>query len=280
MQMVAASKLKGAQAKVEHSRPYALALKEVIDRLSLYGTDPYDSEERPLHPLLGVPKEESKKLFVVIASDRGLCGAFNANLLRFAHAQMGGEQIKDQGVQVYAVGKKVLESFNRLGVPVSKHYLGITASPSYALAQSIADEVIELFTSGQFFRVELIFSRFRSVSSYVPTRVCLLPVGRFKDGEPKDTLSLKLPEWSYLFEPSREKILGSLLPRYATVIIYQSLLESSASEHAARMMAMENASKNAKEMIERFTLLFNKTRQAVITKELTEIVGGKEALEG
>lgn len=280
MQMVAASKLKGAQAKVENSRPYALALKEVIDRLSWYGLDAKDTDEKPLHPLLYARKEESKKLFVVIASDRGLCGAFNANLLRFAHAQMGGGgQTQDQDIQVYAVGKKALEAFKRLGVPVAKHYLGVTASPSYALAQSMADEIIELFTSGQFFSVELIFSRFRSVSSHVPTRVCLLPIGGLKEEGPKEGFGPKMPEWSYRFEPNREKVLDSLLPRYVTVVLFQALLESSASEHASRMMAMENASKNAKEMIERFTLLFNKTRQAVITKELTEIVGGKEALE-
>lgn len=279
MQMVAASKLKGAQARVEHARPYAMSLKEVIDRLSFYGVNNGDAGEEACHPLLNLPKEESSKLFVVLASDRGLCGAFNANILRFAHAQIGREQNQDRGVQVYAVGRKVLEYFSRREVPVAKSYLGVTATPSYALAQSMADEIIEFFTSGQFSQVELLFSRFRSVSSHVPTRVGLLPITGAKKEKPQEAPSPQLPEWEYRFEPSREKVLDSLLPRYVTVILFQALLENSASEHAARMMAMENASKNAKDMIERFTLLFNKTRQAVITKELTEIVGGKEALE-
>lgn len=276
MQMVAASKLKGAQSRVEHARPYALALREVIGRLSSYASDAQEVNEKPLHPFLVVPKENAPKLFVVLASDRGLCGAFNANLLRFAHAQILTERRQDQDVQVYAIGKKALDYFQRRGVSISKNYLGTTGSPSYATAQSMVDEIVELFTSGQFSGVELVFTRFRSTASHIPSRVSLLPIGGEKGAETQEGL----PKGEYLFEPDRERVLGSLLPRYVTVVLFQALLESAASEHAARMMAMENANKNAKEMIERLTLVFNKTRQATITKELTEIVGGKEALEG
>ena len=276
MQMVAASKLKGAQSRVEHARPYALALREVIGRLSSCASDVQEDNEKPLHSFLVVPKENAPKLFVVLASDRGLCGAFNANLLRFAHTQILTERRQDQDVQVYAIGKKALDYFQRRGVSISKHYLGTTGSPSYATAQSMVDEIVELFTSGQFSGVELVFTRFRSTASHIPSRVLLLPIGGEKGAETQESL----PKGEYLFEPDRERVLGSLLPRYVTVVLFQALLESAASEHAARMMAMENANKNAKEMIERLTLEFNKTRQATITKELTEIVGGKEALEG
>jgi F-type H+-transporting ATPase subunit gamma len=277
MQMVAASKLKGAQSRVEHARPYALALREVIGRLSSYALDASEGYEKPLHPFLKIPKEDAPKLFVVLASDRGLCGAFNANLLRFAHAQVATERRQDQDVQVYAVGKKTLDYFQRRGVSIAKRYLGATGSPSYASAQSMVDEIVELFTSGQFSGVELVFTRFRSIASHVPSRVRLLPIG----GVEKEAVAQEgAPKWEYMFEPDRDGVLGALLPRYVTVVLFQALLESSASEHAARMMAMENANKNAKEMIERLTLEFNKTRQATITKELTEIVGGKEALEG
>ena len=277
MQMVAASKLKSAQSRVEHARPYALALREVIGRLSSCAVDTPEDSEKPLHPFLEIPKEDAPKLFVVLASDRGLCGAFNANLLRFAHAQVATERRQDQDVQVYAVGKKTLDYFQRRGVSIPKRYLGATGSPSYASAQSMVDEIVELFTSGQFSGVELVFTRFRSIASHVPSRVRLLPVW----GVEKEAVAQEgAPKWEYMFEPDRDGVLGALLPRYVTVVLFQALLESSASEHAARMMAMENANKNAKEMIERLTLEFNKTRQATITKELTEIVGGKEALEG
>lgn len=276
MQMVAASKLKGAQFRVEHARPYALALREVVGRLSSYALDTQDGNERPLHPFFETSKEDAPKLFVVLASDRGLCGAFNANLLRFAHAQVATERQQGQDVQVYAVGKKTLDYFQRRGVSIAKRYLGVTGSPSYASAQSMVDEIVEMFTSGQFSGVELVFTRFRSIASHVPSRVRLLPIW----GVEKEAVAQEgAPKWEYMFEPDRGGVLGALLPRYVTVVLFQALLESSASEHAARMMAMENANKNAKEMIERLTLEFNKTRQATITKELTEIVGGKEALE-
>jgi len=277
MQMVAASKLKGAQSRVEYARPYALALREVIGRLSSYALDASEGNEKPLHPFLKIPREDAPKLFVVLASDRGLCGAFNANLLRFAHAQIATERRQDQDVQVYAVGKKTLDYFQRRGVSIAKRYLGVTGSPSYASAQSMVDEIVELFTSGQFSGVELVFTRFRSIASHVPSRVRLLPI---KGVEKEAVAQEGAPKWEYMFEPDRDGVLGALLPRYVTVVLFQALLESSASEHAARMMAMENANKNAKEMIEKLTLEFNKTRQATITKELTEIVGGKEALEG
>jgi F-type H+-transporting ATPase subunit gamma len=277
MQMVAASKLKGAQSRVEHARPYALALREAIGRLSSFALDTRDDNEKPLHPFFETPKEDAPKLFVVLASDRGLCGAFNANLLRFAHSQVATERQQGQDVQVYAVGKKALDYFQRRGVSIAKRYLGVTGSPSYASAQSMVDEIVELFTSGQFSGVELLFTRFRSIASHVPSKVRLLPI----QGVEKEAAAQEgTPKWEYAFEPGRDVVLGALLPRYVTVVLFQALLESSASEHAARMMAMENANKNAKEMIEGLTLEFNKTRQATITKELTEIVGGKEALEG
>jgi len=280
MKMVAASKLRLAQTRVERTRPYAISLREVIKRVSSAVIATNGDNGKFVHPLLTMPDKDSPRCFIVISSDRGLCGSFNVNLLKFSEIHINPCISKGDEVTICAVGKRSLDYFRRRQRNVDKQYLGITTSPNYANALLIAEEIIDCFLKQKLVSIDLIFTRYFSAISYTPQLVRLLPVVGVGEIERNigDSNDVKLL-FEYIFEPNSKEVLDSLLPRYVAVIIYQALLESSASEHAARMMAMDNATKNASDMIERLTLDLNKTRQAIVTRELAEIVGGKEAVE-
>lgn len=263
MKMVAAAKLRRAQEAAERARPYAAKVVE------MFGAVVADVEGAA-HPLLA-RREEARIELVVVTSDRGLCGGYNANLLRKAEAfirERPGKQIVVTGV-----GRKALDFFRRRGFTLAGEQTEVMSRPAIESARALARGVSQRFADGETDAVYLVYSRFRSAVSQIPTVTPLLPVTRPEaaaDAQPTE----------YIFEPERPELLAALLPRYIETLLMQALLESVASEHGARMTAMENATSNASDMIDRLTLSMNRARQATITTELMEIVSGAEALKG
>jgi F-type H+-transporting ATPase subunit gamma len=261
MKMVAAAKLRRAQEAAERARPYATKLTEMFTALAA-------GIEGEAHPLLA-RRPENRIDLVVLTSDRGLCGGYNANLLRFGEAFL--RERSGAEVAAVAVGRKGLEYYRRRGMHLVAHRLGILTTPAPALAAELAEEITRRFVAEETDAVYLVYSRFRSAISLVPTAVRLLPITPPEAGG---------PQVDYIFEPERPGLLSLLLPRYVQALITQALLEAAASEHGARMTAMDNATRNASEMIASLTLSMNRARQATITRELMEIVSGAEALKG
>jgi F-type H+-transporting ATPase subunit gamma len=267
MKMVSAAKLRRAQENVVAARPYARKVEEVLQRLA--GQQDADS-----HPLLE-SRDPKKVLLVLVTSDRGLCGGFNANISkatdRFAKEKKG----ESAEVSVMCVGRKGFE-FLKSRQKIHKTFTGILSVLSYQVAANLAQEVIEGYTAEEYDCVYLIYNAFRSVMSQDITIQQLLPIAPSKAAG--DAVDEYVPE--YIYEPSKGALLGELLPKYVEVMIFKSMLESVASEHGARMTAMDSASKNASEMIGKLTLQYNRARQAAITKELMEIISGAESIKG
>jgi F-type H+-transporting ATPase subunit gamma len=264
MKMVAAAKLRRAQEAAERARPYAAKVVEMFGAV-------VSDLEGAAHPLLA-RRDERRIELVVVTSDRGLCGGYNANLLRKAEAfirEHSGKQIL-----VTTVGRKSIEFFRRRGATLAGEQTDVMSRPAIESARALANGLTERFAGGTTDAVYLLYSRFRSAVSQIPTIIPLLPVTQPGTGE-----AVRSPV-EYIFEPARPELLAALLPRYIETLLMQALLESIASEHGARMTAMENATSNASEMIDRLTLSMNRARQAAITTELMEIVSGAEALKG
>lgn len=258
MKMVAAAKLRKAQEKVIAARPYARQLQEVLARLAQAQTD-------VRHPLL--EKRPVRRVgYIIITSDRGLCGGYNANLIRMTNSIIA-EDTRD--AKLVVVGRKGRDFYRRGKVETIAEFVGLGDNPSYGQAKEIAREVISLYESGELDEVKLVYNEFFSAISQRPTQIKLLPIE-----QPKQTLSKE-----YIFEPSPEEILTTLLPKYVETQVFRTLLEGKASEMGAKMTAMGSATDNAKDLIERLTLQMNRARQAAITKEISEIVGGVAALE-
>jgi F-type H+-transporting ATPase subunit gamma len=259
MKMVAAAKLRRAQEKVIASRPYAKQIQAVLSRL-------VQAQTEVSHPLL--EKRPIKKIgYVLMTSDRGLCGGFNANLIRTTRSVLEEQQNVQSGL--VTVGRKGSDYFGRRKVEIISRFTGLGDSPDFNQARQIAGEVIRLYISGELDEVYLVYSRFISVLTQEPTLAKILPI------EP----SAEEAGGQYIFEPSPQQMLGRLLPNYIESQVFSSLLESKASEMGAKMTAMDSATENAKEMIDKLTLAMNRARQAAITKEISEIVGGAAALE-
>ncbi|MDH7576651.1 MAG: ATP synthase F1 subunit gamma [Bacillota bacterium] len=263
MEMVAAARLRRAQERVAAARPYAREIGETIKRVLC-------TLENTTHSLL-VPRERRYVGYVVFTSDRGLCGAFNAHVIRQAQLHLG----KQGEMGLIAVGRKGRDFFRRRGYTFLAEFLAIGDDPALAQAQGIARTLINLYEGNILDEINLIYTEFISVGRQRPVVAKLLPVEPFTYGaEERERMR------DYLFEPDPEAVLEMLLPRFIESQLYRALLEAKASEHAARMLAMGNATENAGEMIRQLTLSFNKARQAAITKEIAEIVGGAEALKG
>ena len=261
MKMVAAAKLRRAHEAAERARPYAAKLSEMFSAVVA-------DVEPEAHPLLA-RRPETRIDLLVLTSDRGLCGGYNANLLRFGEGFAREKGATDPAIVV--VGRKGVEYYRRRSVRVVAQRVGILNTTPTALAGELAEEVTRRFIAEETDAVYLVYTRFRSAISLIPTAVPLLPVA------PPST---DRPAVDYIFEPERPALLARLLPRYVEALITQALLEAIASEHGARMTAMDNATRNAGEMIGQLTLSMNRARQATITKELMEIVSGAEALKG
>ncbi len=262
MKMVAASRLRRAQEAILASRPYALKMLEVLSSLALR-TNP------EAHPLL-VTREPKKADMVVVTSDRGLCGAFNSNILRKAEQFMA--EHPDWEFSMHLVGRKAVEYFKRREVNTRKISLDILADVSLPHAMAIGNDVVESYLEEEFDQVFMVYNEFKSAIQQMVVVEQLLPIKPMDVAE--DHFAVE-----YIYEPSEDVVLEELLPRHINIQVYRVLLESVASEHGARMTAMDAASRNAGEMIDQLTLLYNRSRQAAITKELVEVVSGAEAIK-
>jgi len=263
MKMVAAAKLRRAQDRVIAARPYSRKMLAVIANLA-------GRVERAQHPLLAKREPKQVKL-LVLTSDRGLCGAYNTNILRKAVEAVKQFKAEGKDVKVNVVGRKGRDFFRkRAGYTLGKVWseLGMI---DYEKAADVGKNIVERFAAGDADEVYLLYNEFKSVMQQTVTLEKLLPV------EPPSEADPFMASIDYLYEPSAEAILSSILPKHVEVQVYRSMLESQASEMGSRMTAMDSATRNAKDMIERLTLKFNKQRQAAITKEISEIVGGAEA---
>ncbi len=263
MEMVSASKMRRAQQRVVASRPYAERLQTVIADLSALQIDP---EEMRAFPLLE-QREVRRSAVILITPDKGLTGALNSNIIRRASRYI----LSDAGVpvEVIATGKKGRDFMVRTRQEVVAEFTGMGDNPSLEDIRPIAQVALDDFTSGKVDAVHIVFPRFVNTLSQVPEVRQILPIARPEGvGEYSD----------YIFEPNPRAVLNDLLPRFVEIQIYQALLESIASEHSARMVAMRNASQNAKDLVSDLTLSYNKARQAMITAEVSEIAAGANAL--
>ncbi|HEY9765096.1 MAG TPA: ATP synthase F1 subunit gamma [Chroococcales cyanobacterium] len=272
MEMVAAAKVRRAQEKVLAVRPYADRLqgifRELVDNL------PPEHES----PLL-VERPVRKVGLVVMSSDKGLAGSYHVNIVRLALARAAEWERKGAEVGFFAVGSKGIQLLKRSGLSLIAAYQGFGAIPSAAEARGLAADLVDKFEKGEVDRIEILYTRFHSLMRYQPTVADFLPASLGEKGAAKKE-DEKDPSRQHLFEPSAGFVFDRLVPKQLETEIYRSLLESAASEQAARMTAMGSASKNAKEMIRTLSILYNKARQASITREILEVVGGAEALKG
>jgi F-type H+-transporting ATPase subunit gamma len=267
MKMVAAAKLRRAQDAVLKTRPYAMLLDQALARVAQRAA----ADETAPHPLLEQRKARTAEV-VVITSDRGLAGGFNSNIARRAQRFLVESADCYSRVQLATIGRKGRDFFRARKLEVRKDFSGIHADLRYEKAEAIAEEYIQRFLAGEVDAVFLAYNEFKSAISQKQVVVPLLPVEQPATAEPTAIVDFK-------YEPSREALLSDLLPRHVTMQVWRALLESAASEHGARMSAMESATKNAEEMISMLTLQYNRARQAAVTKELMEIVSGAEALK-
>jgi F-type H+-transporting ATPase subunit gamma len=264
MKMVAAAKLRRAQDAAERARPYAEKLSQMLMAVAAAGID------AEANPLLA-RRDERRADVLLITSDRGLCGGYNANILRLAEPVLRKEGC---AVSTFAVGRKAVEYLKRRSIPMQGERTGVMNQSAIEVATGLATELSARFVAEESDALYLVYSQFRSAISQVPTIIPLLPVVL-----PQAEVAFG-PTTEYIFEPPKRDLLGDLLPAYLRTEILQGLLEAAASEHGARMTAMENATTNASDMMERLTLSMNRARQTVITTELMEIVSGAEALKG
>jgi F-type H+-transporting ATPase subunit gamma len=263
MKMVSAAKLRRAQEAAVAARPYADKMADLLRNLVA-------RVSREAHPLLGA-REEKRIQLLLLTSDRGLCGGYNANLIRAAEAFIRREGAGKE-IELVLVGRKGADHFRRRKAAIADRYVNILSLRAEELAGEISEKLIGRFVKGETDGVYLLYSRFRSALSQVPTLEKLLPVA-LSDEEKTEQPT------EYLYEPGVEALLASLLPKVVEVAIYRALLEATASEHGARMTAMDSATTNASKMMGSLTLQMNRARQASITRELMEIVGTAEALK-
>ena len=263
MKMVSAAKLKRAQERILAARPYAKKMAVVLGSLS-------SRVNRQHHPLLR--RSTGKRLeLLVITSDRGLCGAFNANILRRAVEFLREKQETGYTVTVSLVGRKARDFFRRRAWSRRQEWVGVFDRLSYEHALDIGSDIVENFTNGTFDELYIVYNEFKSVIQQRVVIEKLLPLESLEPDE--GALG-----GGYLFEPDEEELLKVLLPKHLEVQAFHALMESAAAELGARMAAMDGATRNAGELIKKLTLYYNKTRQAAITKELMDIVGGAEVL--
>lgn len=262
MELIAASRIVKAQQRVRQSIPYVEKMTEVIRNVggAAGSSNHLLLQKRPL-ATVGV---------VVVSSDRGLAGAYNSNVIRMAEAAVIGHRGAGRDIRLYVVGKKAQGYFRFRGYQIERTFLGMTDTPGYGDARAIANMVIEAYASGEVDAVEAYYTSFRSALTQVATRFPLLPIEAPAGGGGSTV--------SYSYEPSPAEILDRILPRYVEAGIFGMLLESSASEHASRQRAMKAATDNANELVKVLTRVANQARQAEITTEISEIVGGAEAL--
>jgi len=270
MKMVAAAKLRRAQEAIENARPYAVRMRSTLEEVSKGALE-------ESHPLLEVHDERRTLEIVVITSNRGLAGAFNSNVIKQAEAVLAERESEFQKVGLTLLGKKAGDYFRRRRAHQITHDAPIDGDVSYAQAADVARELARRYEAEELDEVILIFSEFVSTMTQTPTHTQLLP---FQPPEVDETAAAAEDESSaYEIEPDPETLLAALVPKAVEIEIFRAMLENQSGEHAARMTAMEAATKNTEELIEALTLQYNRARQAAITGELVEIVTGAQALE-
>ena len=261
MKMVSAAKLRRAQERAIAARPYGNSLNRILANVAAAAS----ANEEVSHPLLAV-REEKRVQLVVVTSDPGLAGAFNANLLRLAQKFIDDNAGKE--IHIEAIGRKGRDYFRRRGVELSGVHIGIVDKPRYDAARGLADKLIERYNKAEVDAVYICVNEFKNVMAPSLALRRILPV----------TLPESAQNLDYIYEEPPQELLAALLPRYVEVQLYRALLESNSAEHAARMTAMDAASSNAGDVIDTLTLNMNRVRQAKITREIIEIVGGAAAL--
>jgi F-type H+-transporting ATPase subunit gamma len=270
MKMVSAAKLRRAQDAIVQMRPYAIKLQEILSNL----TASLDSSEGGVY---GQQREPKKVLIITVTSNRGLAGAFNANIQKQARILTETkykEQFAKGDVKFMAIGKKANDYFAKNLMPVYANHSNLFENLNFGNTAEIAEKVMNAFKNGEFDRVEVIYNHFRNAAFQIPTVEQFLPVvPPAKDENNKTSID-------YIFEPDKVSIVTELIPKSLKIQLYKAVLDSHASEHGARMTAMSKATDNAKELIKELKLTYNKARQASITNEILEIVGGAEALKG
>lgn len=266
MEMVAAAKLRKAQSRAERARPYAEKMELILSNLSATVSP---SGDQVVHPYFE-KRPVRKTTLVLITSDRGLCGSFNSNLIRRAAAFL--QDYTPENVDLTCVGKRGYTWYRKRQYPVTSHHIDFNGNMDIARVRDITHELTERFVTGEADAIYILYSKFITTARSEITLTRYLPI------EPHDVEGDTETRAEYIFEPDPEAIFADLMPRYAATMMQTAMAESFAAEHAARMMAMGGATKSAGEMIDTLTLQFNKARQAAITKELLDIVGGAEAL--
>ena len=268
LKMVSAAKLRRAQDAIVNLRPYAKGILSVIRDIS--------QTQRVDHPLLRARGNVKKVLLVAIASDRGLAGAFNSNVNKFTEAYLKENKSKYEKVDLMLVGKRTTDFFARRKITPIESMNNLAKDVSYNLAAQVAEKMMQRYLEGHYDEIKIVYNEFKSAISQTLAAETLLPVDLTQVG---DSNPNKFSN-DLIFEPAPDEIIEELLVKHFTVQVYRCMCESVAAEHAARMTAMENASNNARDMINGLTLTYNKLRQASITTELIEIISGAEALKG
>ena len=271
MKLVSAAKLRKAQNNIVNMRPYALTLRQVIADIAV--------TNKVTHPLMEQKEQVKKVLLVVISSDRGLCGGFNSNIIKFTEAYLKENKSQTEKIDFLFVGRKAHDYFARRDVTPVDYITRLDKDISYELAAKVADRVMTDYLEGSYDEVRMVYNEFKSAISQTVVCETILPINfglSTFNQKPQEQANFSV---DMIFEPAPEKIIEQLLEKHFELQVYRCMSESVAGEHGARMSAMENATNNAKEVISKLTMTYNKLRQEKITTELTEIVSGAEALK-
>jgi F-type H+-transporting ATPase subunit gamma len=266
MKMIATAKLRGAQQRIVGARPYANKIGELLSRLA--------ADDSLQTNFFFAQRPVKKVCVVVVTADRGLCGAFNTNIIREATSYINEEQKNESSVSVFTLGKKATEYFSKRNYTIQGKIVGLFGSLEYQSTTQLYNELVPKYLNGEFDKIILIYNEFVSMIQQKIVKVQLLPVPLIETKEEEKKYSP-----NYIFEPDQLSIFESLIPKHLKVQIWRALLESNAAELSARMTAMDNATTNAQELIRSLNLKYNKERQAAITKEILEIVSGANALK-
>ena len=271
MKMVASAKLHKAQGAITHMLPYEQRLHGLLSNL-LSGGDALS---------WGTPREVKRIALVVFSSNSSLCGGFNANVIKHATLWLDEHQaLGKENILIYPVGKKVADAMVKMGYVIQGDFQHMADKPSFAEAATLAQGLMDMFSRGEVDKVELLYNHFKNTASQILTREVYLPMTSevcHPDDRREEGSRVRPQEIDYILEPSREELLAMLLPKVLRMKLYTVLLDSNASEHAARTMAMQIATDNADDLLQELTLMYNKTRQQAITNELLDIVGGSMA---
>ena len=272
MKMVSAAKLRRAQDAIIQMRPYAGKLKEILSNVT-------SSVDASAGGAFAAARPVKNVLIVVITSNRGLCGAFNSNVIKIATRTLNekyAEQKKTGNIQVLAIGKKGADFFRKAGYKIFANKSDLFDGLNYEKTSVVAETIMQEFSAGKFDAVECFYNQFKNTATQIITAEQYLPVQKPAKDKSSQTKKSSL---DYIYEPDQEEIVKDLIPKALKVQLYKALLDSNASEHGARMTAMHKATDNAQELLKELKLTYNKARQATITKEILEIVGGAEALK-